>query len=70
MQAAHSQFPPFVHSALAAGNIGQELRQALTEHRSAEMNILYTLHQMQALRNAVSAIERLPLERGHDGKSI
>jgi integrase len=57
------------NSALATGNVDQELRQALTGHRTPEMNLRYTHRQMQSLRNAVSSIAPLPKEGGSDGKS-
>jgi integrase len=47
-------------SALANAGVSQELRQKLTGHASAEMNTLYTHHELETIRQAVSAIPRLP----------
>jgi integrase len=47
-------------SALAKAGVSQELRQKLTGHASAEMNSLYTHHEIETIRQAVSAIPRLP----------
>jgi integrase len=46
-------------SALANAGVSQELRQKLTGHASAEMNSLYTHHELETIRQAVSAIPRL-----------
>jgi integrase len=48
------------NSALANQGVSQELRQKLTGHSSAEMNTLYTHHELETIRRAVAAIPRLP----------
>jgi integrase len=48
------------NSAMAHAGVPQELRQKLTGHATAEMNTLYTHHELQTIRHAVSAIPRLP----------
>jgi len=45
------------NSALANAGVSQEIRQKLTGHTSAEMNTLYTHHELAALR---AAVEKLP----------
>jgi integrase len=49
------------NSALANSGVSQELRQKLTGHSSAEMNAVYTHHELETIRQAVSAIPRLPV---------
>ena len=44
------------NSAMANAGISQEVRQKLTGHASAEMNKVYTHHELEALRSAVSVI--------------
>lgn len=44
------------NSAMANAGISQEVRQKLTGHASAEMNKIYTHHELEALRSAVSVI--------------
>jgi integrase len=44
------------NSAMANAGISQEIRQELTGHASAEMNKIYTHHELEALRAAVSTI--------------
>ena len=48
------------NSAMANAGVPQELRQKLTGHASAEMNAIYTHHELETIRKAVSAIPRLP----------
>jgi integrase len=48
------------NSALANAEVPQELRQKLTGHASAEMNTVYTHHELDTLRAAVQTIGRLP----------
>jgi integrase len=45
------------NSALANAGISQEIRQKLTGHTSAEMNAVYTHHELAPLR---AAVEKLP----------
>jgi integrase len=45
-------------SALTNGGVSQEIRQKLTGHASAEMNAIYTHHELAALRAAVAVIPR------------
>jgi len=45
------------NSALANAGVSQEIRQKLTGHTSAEMNTIYTHHELAPLREAV---EKLP----------
>jgi integrase len=44
------------NSAMANAGISQEVRQKLTGHTSAETNKVYTHHELEALRSAVSVI--------------
>jgi integrase len=48
------------NSALANAEVPQELRQKLTGHASADMNTVYTHHELDTLRAAVQTIGRLP----------
>ena len=45
------------NSALANAGVSQEIRQKLTGHTSAEMNTIYTHHDLAPLR---AAVEKLP----------
>jgi len=45
------------NSALANAGVSQEIRQKLTGHTSAEMNAIYTHHELAPLR---AAVEKLP----------
>jgi integrase len=47
------------NSALTNGGVSQEIRQKLTGHASAEMNAIYTHHELEVLRAAVSVIPRI-----------
>jgi integrase len=47
------------NSAMANAGISQEVRQKLTGHTSAETNKVYTHHELEALRAAVSVIPSL-----------
>jgi integrase len=49
------------NSAMANAGIAQEIRQKLTGHMSAEMNKVYTHHELEPLRAAVAAIPSLGL---------
>ena len=44
------------NSAMANAGVSQEIRQKLTGHSSAEMNKLYTHHELEPLRAAIAAI--------------
>src|SRR4030095_3679302 len=44
------------NSALANAGVSQEIRQKLTGHASAEMNTLYTHHELEPLRAAIARI--------------
>jgi integrase len=46
---------------MANAGVSQEVRQKLTGHTSAEMNKLYTHHELEPLRAAVAAIPSLRL---------
>jgi len=48
------------NSALANAGVSQELRQKLTGHASADMNTIYTHHDLEAIRTAVQTLPRLP----------
>jgi len=45
---------------MANAGVPQELRQKLTGHASADMNAIFTHHELETIRKAVSAIPRLP----------
>jgi integrase len=47
------------NSAMANAGVAPELRQKLTGHSSAEMNRVYTHHELEPLRAAVAAIPSL-----------
>ena len=44
------------NSAMANAGVSQEIRQKLTGHASAEMNTVYTHHELAPLRAAIAAI--------------
>ena len=48
------------NSALANAGVSQELRQKLTGHASADMNIIYTHHELETIRTAIKTLPRLP----------
>jgi integrase len=48
------------NSALANQGVSQELRQKFTGHSSAEMNAVYTHHELETIRKAITSIPRLP----------
>ena len=48
------------NSALANAGVSQELRQKLTGHASADMNIIYTHHELETIRSAIKTLPRLP----------
>ena len=47
------------NSAMANAGVSQEVRQKLTGHASAEMNKLYTHHELETLRNAIAKLPSL-----------
>jgi integrase len=47
------------NSAMANAGVSQEIRQKLTGHASAEMNRIYTHHELEVLRAAVAVIPRI-----------
>jgi integrase len=49
------------NSILANAGVAQEIRQKLTGHASAEMNKIYTHHELEPLRNAIGVIPELSL---------
>jgi integrase len=49
------------NSALANAGVSQEIRQKLTGHASAEMNAIYTHHELGPLRAAVGVIPSMKL---------
>jgi integrase len=49
------------NSALANGGVSQEIRQKLTGHASAEMNAIYTHHELAPLRAAIGVIPSIKL---------
>lgn len=57
MKRSFHSFRHSFNSALANAGVNQELRQQLTGHASAEMNKLYTHHELEAMR---AAMEKLP----------
>jgi integrase len=48
------------NSALANAGVNQELRQKLTGHASADMNTIYTHHELETIRTAIKTLPRLP----------
>ena len=44
------------NSAMANAGVSQEIRQKLTGHASAEMNTIYTHHELEPLRDAIARI--------------
>ncbi len=48
------------NSALANQGVSQELRQKFTGHSTAEMNAVYTHHELETIRQAITSIPRLP----------
>jgi integrase len=48
------------NSAMANAGVAPEIRQLLTGHASAEMNKVYTHHELGTVRRAVESILRLP----------
>jgi len=59
LRSFHSLRHSFV-SALANSGVSIELRRRLTGHASDEMHSIYTHHELETIRQAVSAIPRLP----------
>ena len=50
------------NSAMANAGVSQEIRQKLTGHASAEMNTVYTHHELAPLRAAIAAIPGIGAE--------
>jgi integrase len=50
------------NSAMANAGVSQEIRQELTGHASAEMNKVYTHHQLESLRAAISVIPNISIK--------
>jgi hypothetical protein len=48
------------NSALANAGVSQELHQKLTGHASADLNIIYTYHELETIRSAIKTLPRLP----------
>ena len=48
------------NSALANAGVSQELRQKLTGHASADINIIYTHHELETIWSAIKTLPRLP----------
>jgi integrase len=44
------------NSAMANAGVSQEIRQKLTGHASAEINKLYTHHELEPLRAAIATL--------------
>jgi integrase len=44
------------NSAMANAGVSQEIRQKLTGHASAEVNKLYTHHELEPLRAAIATL--------------
>jgi integrase len=44
---------------MANAGVSQEIRQKLTGHASAQMNAIYTHHELEPLRAAISVIPSL-----------
>ena len=53
------------NSAMANAGVSQEIRQLLTGHASAEMNKLYTHHEVEALRAAISTLPTVKVRRAN-----
>jgi len=49
------------NSAMANAGVAPEVKQKLTGHSSADMNRIYTHHELEPLRVAVAAIPSLKL---------
>jgi integrase len=47
------------NSAMANAGVAQEIRQKLTGHSSAEINKVYTHHELESLRAAIAVIPRI-----------
>jgi len=59
LRSFHSLRHSFI-SALANSGVSSELRRRLSGHASEEMHAVYTHHELETIRQAVSAIPRLP----------
>jgi integrase len=51
-------------SALAAAGVSAEVRQKLTGHADLKSHVVYTHHEFETIRQALSAVARLPMEGG------
>jgi integrase len=61
LRSFHSLRHSFI-SALANSGVSSELRRALSGHASEEMHAVYTHHELETIRQAVTAIPRLPAQ--------
>jgi integrase len=69
LRSFHSLRHSFI-SALANSGVSSELRRRLSGHASEEMHAVYTHHELETIRQAVSAIPRLPArDRSRIGRS-
>jgi integrase len=59
LRSFHSLRHSFI-SAMANSGVSSELRRKLSGHASEEMHSIYTHHELETIRQAVSAIPRLP----------
>jgi integrase len=59
LRSFHSLRHSFI-SALANSGVSSELRRRLSRHATEEMHAVYTHHELETIRQAVSAIPRLP----------
>jgi integrase len=65
LRSFHSLRHSFI-SALANSGVSSELRRKLSGHASEEMHSIYTHHEIETIRQAVSAIPRLSPVNGQD----
>jgi integrase len=69
LRSFHSLRHSFI-SALANSGVSSELRRRLSGHASEEMHAVYTHQELETIRQAVSAIPRLPAaDRSRIGRS-
>lgn len=59
LRSFHSLRQSFV-SVLANSGVNSELRRRLSGHASEEMHAVYTHHELETLRQAITSIPRLP----------
>jgi integrase len=62
LRSFHSLRHSFI-SALANSGVSSELRCALSGHASEEMHAVYTHHELETIRKAVTSIPRLPTQQ-------